>query len=79
MNTSLKEIEQEISNLESRDKEKILEYLIRELDGPEGWNLNEAWHEEVQRRYSELRKGTVQALPSDQVMKKARDRLDNAG
>ncbi len=36
---------------------------------------NQAWAEEAERRYRELKAGVVEAIPSEEVFRKVRSRL----
>jgi len=78
MSMTLQEIEREISALAVEDKTEILRHLIAELDGPVDDGVDEAWRIEVQRRYQELKDGTVETVQGDKVIAKARERLKNA-
>ena len=75
MAMTLKEIEREISALNTSEKSEILKRLITELDSPDHGGVDEAWRLEINRRYAELENGTVDAVRSDEVMKKAMERL----
>jgi putative addiction module component (TIGR02574 family) len=78
MSMTLQEIEKEISALAVEDKTAILRHLIAELDGPADDGVDAAWRVEVQRRYQELKDGTVETVPVDKVITGARERLKNA-
>ena len=78
MSMTLQEIEREISALAVGDKTEILRHLIVELDGQADDGVDEAWRIEVQRRYHELKDGTVEAVPVDKVITGAKERLKNA-
>lgn len=77
MAMTLSELEMEISALPAVEKELILRHLITELDGAFDEGVDEAWQIETQRRLQELNERKVQAIPMEQVLKKARDRLNN--
>ena len=79
MALTLKEIEREISDLNTSEKSEILKHLITELDSPDDGGVEEAWRLEVNRRYAELENGTVDAVRGDEVMRKAMERLKDAG
>jgi len=77
MAMTLKEIEREISTLDDAEKGELLRRLIAELEPAVDSDVKEAWRLEAERRHVELEKGIVDAVPSDEVMRKARDRLKN--
>ncbi|MGH8120682.1 MAG: addiction module protein [Gammaproteobacteria bacterium] len=61
-----------------RDKTEILRHLIAELDGPVNDGVDDAWRDEVQRRYQELKDKKVESMQGDMVIARARERLKNA-
>lgn len=78
MAKTINEIEREISALAASEKEEILRHLISELDGSVEEGVEAAWRIEAERRYKELKDGTVESVPGDVVMAKAKERLKNA-
>ena len=71
----LAQIEQEIRELSTSDKETLLRALWEELDGEPNPNVDEAWLEESRRRDKELDEGHVQSTPADEVFKRLEARL----
>jgi hypothetical protein len=71
MARSLASIEKEITELDSRDQEKLLRFLLEELDGPPDLDVESAWLDEAARRASEIDAGTVQCVPAEEVFRKA--------
>jgi putative addiction module component (TIGR02574 family) len=72
---AVSEIEREIRALERDDQEYLLRALVEELDGPPDAGVEQAWLEEAQRRSRELDAGTVDAIPAEEVLAKARAEL----
>ncbi len=71
----LPEIEKEIQSLSAEDKAELLRTLIAGLDEGADEAVERAWLEEAQRRHRELSEGTVNAIPADEVIAKARAQL----
>jgi putative addiction module component (TIGR02574 family) len=72
MGRAISEIEKEIRELATGDQERLLRALLEELDGPPDSDVEQAWHDEVQRRSRELDEGTVEAIPSGEVFARLR-------
>lgn len=75
MARTVQEIEAEIRTLAIADRDLLLRDLVADLDGVADREIEAAWLEEAQRRYDQLRSGTVQAVPADEVIRKARASL----
>ena len=75
MARAVSEIEREIRALERDDQEYLLRALLEEFDGPPDAGVEQAWLEEAQRRSGELDAGTVDAIPAEEVLAKARAEL----
>lgn len=75
MARTVQEIEADIRALAAADRDRLFRDLVAELDSPPDKCVEEAWIEEAQRRYDELRSGAVRAIPADEVIRKARARL----
>jgi putative addiction module component (TIGR02574 family) len=71
----LAQIEQEIRELSTSDKETLLRTLWEELDGVPDPNVDEAWLEEARRRDKELDEGHVESTAADDVFKRLEARL----
>ncbi len=70
---SVQELESEILKLPSHERARLAELLIASLDEED--EITQAWADEAERRYQELRSGTVQAIPSEEVFARVRSRL----
>lgn len=75
MASSFEELEKEIRSLNSRQKATLAHVLIEDLDTDTDENAEQLWIEEAQRRYQAFKNGEVEALPGDEVMRQARQRL----
>jgi putative addiction module component (TIGR02574 family) len=65
MARSLEELEAEALNLPRPERARLAEVLISSLD--EDAAIEEAWREEIRRRVSELREGSVETVPAEEV------------
>ncbi len=75
MARTVQEIEADIRELAATDRDRLLRDLVAELDGTPDQEIEAAWLAEAQKRYEELKSGTVKAVPADEVIRKARERL----
>lgn len=75
MSTLLEELERQARTLTPREKASLARVLIDELDPTIDAEVEQLWIEEAQRRYDAFLKGELKALPGDEVMQRARDRL----
>ena len=75
MARTVQELEAEIRQLAAADRDRLLRDLVANLDGAPDTEIEAAWLAEAQKRYEELRSGTVKAVPADEVIRKARARL----
>ena len=65
-------IEDEALHLSKEDRAQLIQRLVLSLDSPSPEELRAEWLNEAQRRVKELDEGTVQAIPGDEVLRKAR-------
>ncbi|OGT72178.1 MAG: hypothetical protein A2W76_04985 [Gammaproteobacteria bacterium RIFCSPLOWO2_12_47_11] len=72
---TIKEIEKEFLNLSDAEKREVLRLLIADLEMETDENVERAWLEEAQRRYKELKDGLVEAVPANESIAKAKERL----
>lgn len=61
--------------LNSREKAALARTLIEDLDSGADEKAEEIWIEEAQRRYEAYRAGSLEAVPGEEAMQRARDRL----
>ena len=68
----LQRIEDEALNLPKEERAQLIQRLVLSLDAPSEEELRFAWLLEARRRAEELDNGSVQTVPGDDVMRKAR-------
>ena len=76
MARSVQDIEKEVLSLSAEDKAALLRTLITTLDTKVDESVENAWHEEAQRRYQELKGGQAIATPAEEVFERARSQLN---
>lgn len=75
---TLKEITDEALKLPTKDRAELVYVRIRSLDSepeepsPEHERL---WREEIERRYREIKDGTVRLIPGDEAFARVRQAL----
>ena len=69
---STQELEAHVLRLSRHERARLAQKLIASLDEED--EIEVAWTEEAKRRYEELRSGSVEALPAEQVFAEARAR-----
>jgi len=75
MSTLLDDLERQARALTLREKATLARILIEELDPARDAEVEQLWIAEAQRRYAAFLNGEIEALPGDEVMAKARRRL----
>lgn len=65
-------IEDEALHLSKKERAQLIQRLVLSLDDPSEDELRSDWLLEAQRRAQELDSGSIQVVPGDEVMKKAR-------
>ncbi|MGI8785259.1 MAG: addiction module protein [Acidobacteriota bacterium] len=76
MGTFFEELERQARALSSKEKAALARILIEELDLSVDSNAEQLWIEEAQRRYEAFVAGELKASPGDEVMARARRRLE---
>ncbi len=71
---SLEELEAEALKLPPDQRERLAEKLLSSVDP--GLQYEPEWAAEADRRVQEIREGSVQPLPADEVLGAARKRLE---
>lgn len=78
MARSVQDIQRDVRSLHVSERNQLLRELIADIDdGEPGNGIEELWLREAQRRYEELRNGTVAPVPADEVIRRAKSRLKN--
>lgn len=75
MTTDFKELEKEVRALSSREKAALARTLIEDLDAISDPDAEQLWIEEAQRRYQAYKSGELEAVPGEDAMQRARQRL----
>ncbi|HAC88580.1 MAG TPA: addiction module antitoxin RelB [Gammaproteobacteria bacterium] len=68
----LQRIEDEALHLPKEERAQLIQRLVLSLESPSREELRSDWLFEARRRAQELDDGSVQAVPSEDVMRKAR-------
>lgn len=71
----VKKVEAEALKLAEKERAELARVLLLSLGDSEEQEVEQAWAEEAERRYQELKTGAVEGLPSDDVLEEARSRL----
>lgn len=69
---SLQKIENEALELPKEERAQLIQRLVLSLESSSEDELKSDWLLEAQRRATELDEGSVQAVPGEQVLRKAR-------
>lgn len=69
---NLQRIENEALHLPKEERAQLIQRLVLSLESPSEEELRSDWLFEARRRAEELDNGSVEAVPGDVVMKKAR-------
>nr|WP_297462066.1 addiction module protein [uncultured Halomonas sp.] len=72
---NLKQLENEALHLPEQERARLVQKLVLSLDTPYPEELEADWLSEAQRRSKGLDEGSVQAVPAEEVMRKARHLL----
>jgi putative addiction module component (TIGR02574 family) len=75
MSTLLDDLERRARGLSANEKATLARILIDDLDPALDAEVEELWIAEAQRRYEAFHRGELKALSGDEVMKRARNRL----
>jgi uncharacterized protein YbcC (UPF0753/DUF2309 family) len=75
MSTHFHEVEKQARALAPKEKAALARKLIEELDNAVDADADQLWIDEAQHRYESYLKGELEALPGDDVMTRARNRL----
>ena len=75
MSTQFDDIEKQARSLPLKEKAALARLLIADLDQTVDEDAERLWLEEAERRYEAYLRGELEALPGEDVMKRARERL----
>ena len=72
MKADAKKILEDAMHLEPSTRALIAETLLESLDFEEGFEISQAWRDEIQRRCEQIDRGEVELIDSDTVMAELR-------
>jgi len=75
MTFDLDQITQEALSLPFEARAKLVEQLIQSLDDGKFSDIEEAWIQEAEKRYQELKEGKVRGIPVHEVFAEIREEL----
>jgi putative addiction module component (TIGR02574 family) len=75
MSPLFNELERQARMLTPQEKAALVRILIDELDPVTDAEVEQLWIAEAKRRYEAYLKDEIQAIPGDEVMSRARNRL----
>lgn len=75
MSANFHEVEKQASALPANEKAALARKLIEDLDLASDADAEQLWMAEAERRYDAYLNGELAALPGDEVMARARNRL----
>jgi len=76
MSTLFDELEKQTRLLTPQEKATLARILIEELDPSTDTEVEQIWIAEAQRRYQAYLKSEIESLAGDEVMSRARSRLE---
>jgi hypothetical protein len=75
MASTLEDLEAVVLQLPEKGRARLAKILLLSLGESAEDGAEQAWIEEAERRYEEIRRGDVEAQDSDEVFREARARL----
>ena len=66
---SLKELEDQIMNLDLKDRAMLAQRLLQSLDDLSESEIEALWVEEGERRLDEMKRGGFTEIPAEEVMR----------
>jgi len=80
MTPEVSEVVEKALALSTEDRSLVIERLIASLDeGPAEEGVAEAWAEEIKRRVDDIRSGSANLIPAEEVRRRLAARLLNGG
>ncbi|HUG20103.1 MAG TPA: addiction module protein [Planctomycetaceae bacterium] len=73
--SNAQQIIDEAATLSAEDRVVVVDFLLKTLTPPDP-DIDRLWANEATRRLDELRSGKVTAIPAEDVLEKARKRLE---
>ncbi len=75
MSPELQKIENEALLLPPEDREILIQKLQQSLDGSENNDIEQAWIQEAEERYSNYKNGITKGIPGDKIFSEIRREL----
>jgi putative addiction module component (TIGR02574 family) len=75
MATKLERLTLELLGLPASSRAELAKQLIASLDESETPDAENLWLEEIQKRDAEISQGKVECIPAEEVLRRARQRL----
>ena len=75
MSALFDELKKQSRLLTAAERATLARILIEDLDSGVDFDVEQLWIAEAQRRYQAYLRGEIEALPGDEVMTRARNRL----
>ena len=75
MAQTLEQIEAELLQLPEPARARLAQSLLSSLEDFDDTDTDLLWAEEAERRYQEIQRGEVSAIPSEDVFREARSRI----
>ena len=75
MAQTLEQIEAELLQLPEPSRARLAQSLLSSLGDFDEAGTDLIWADEAERRYQEIQRGEVNAIPSEEVFREARSRL----
>jgi len=75
MSMTMKKIESEALNMDMHSRANLVGKLLLSLDEPSTSEVERLWLDEAERRLDNYRNGKVQAIPGNDVFKRALNEL----
>ena len=69
---NIEKIAKEVLHLPKEERARLVQQLVLSLEAPSEEELRSDWLLEARRRAEEIDRGALQAVPADEVMRKAR-------
>ena len=76
MAMTYEQLEKEVRTLSPEEKAALARTLIDDLESETEQNVEAIWAEEAERRYRAFLAGELEAIPGDEVMTRARQRVE---
>jgi putative addiction module component (TIGR02574 family) len=76
MDTQAEQVLQTALSLSADDRAEIVDSLLVSIDEERAAEIEAAWAEVIKRRIDQIDTGQVKLIPSDEVMRSMRERLN---